>query len=94
MTHPAATIHSPSVKCVERYCKMVDKTIEYHGVFIQVWEQSIRCSPDGSAPLWLKRPVEDPDIEAIKGAIDAGRAAMAKEIRELRQQEERLLGER
>jgi hypothetical protein len=76
---------------------MVVKTVKYHGVYIQVWEQSIRCLPPGgltSEVLWLKRPVEDPDIEAIKRVIDAGRAAMAKEIHELRQQKKQLLGER
>ncbi len=66
------------------------KTIEYKGVTIEVWEQSIRC---GGLILWLRRPVEDTDIVCIKSVFDAGRAAMAEELRGLRKQKEKLLEE-
>ena len=67
----------------------------YKGVEILVWDQSIKCSPrGGDHPWWLMRKVDNTDIEAVKRIIDAGRAAMARDIRELRDQEEKLLGER
>jgi hypothetical protein len=44
--------------------------------------------------MWFKRPIEDADIEGLKRAIDAGRASMAKDIQALRDQKQKLLGER
>lgn len=74
---------------------MESRLIEYKGVTIEVWEQSIRCSPrGGGSTWWLMHDIDATDIESVKQVIDAGRAAMAREIRELQDQEERLLGER
>ena len=70
------------------------RTIEYKGVEIEVWGQSIKCSPRGGLTWWLMRDVDNTDIEAVKQIIDAGRAAMAREIRELHDREQKLLGER
>jgi hypothetical protein len=73
----------------------MSQMIEYKGVAIEVWEQSVQVfSPGHSCPMWFKRPVTDADIEGLKRAIDAGRASMAREINESREQIERLLGER
>jgi hypothetical protein len=57
------------------------RVIKYHGIDIRVWEQSIAAG--GGITLWLKRPVEDKDLEAIKAAIDAGRRSLARDLLEL-----------
>jgi len=65
------------------------KVIAYKGVEITIWAQTIRV---GSLPnLWLRRPVEDLDILAIKSIIDAARSALAEELRTLRDQSNELL---
>ena len=71
------------------------QTLLYKGVDIQVWDQSIKCSPRGGAhPMWFMHKVDNTDVEAVKRIIDAGRAAMARELRVLQIQKETLLGER
>lgn len=63
---------------------MLEKTIKYKGVIIEVWKQSIRFGLGHHiTKTWLKRPVEDTDIDHVKEAIDIGRASMATEMREL-----------
>lgn len=62
---------------------------EYKGMTIEVWSQSIRVG--FSEVLWLGRPVEDRDIEVIKTIIDACRGGLARQIRALREQEDRLI---
>lgn len=67
-----------------------EQTIRYQGTTIRVWEQTIAV---GHQPgLWLRRPVEDRDIEAVKRFIDAARQGLAQEIRRLREQTDRLIG--
>ena len=44
-----------------------------------MWEQSIAVGL--GKILWLKRPVEDDDIDAMKAAINAGRRSLAREIK-------------
>jgi hypothetical protein len=66
-----------------------DKTIIYHGTTIEVWEQSLRVGK--SQTLWFKRPITDSDILAIKTIVDAGRDALATQLRELRKRKEELL---
>ena len=74
---------------------MASRLIAYKGVTIEVYEQSIRCHPrGGGSVLWFERPIKDADIEGIKRVIDAGRAAMARDIQELRDQKQVFLGER
>jgi len=74
---------------------MTRYTEAYKGVDIQVWDQSIKCSPRGGAhPWWFMRRVDNTDVEAVKRIIDAGRAAMAREFYMLQIQKETLLGER
>ena len=65
------------------------KTIKYKGVEINIWEQMIRVG--GPPNLWLRRPVEEIDILAIKEIIDTARSAFAKEIRALQKQTDDLL---
>lgn len=66
----------------------------YKGVTIEVWDQSVKCSPRGGHSMWFMHEVDNTDIEGVKRIIDAGRAAMAREIQALHKQEETLLGER
>lgn len=65
------------------------RTIKYKGVDIRIWEQSIAAGYN--APLWLKHPIEDADISAIKAAIDAGRSSFAREIKEAQDQVTQLI---
>ena len=72
-----------------------NQTLLYKGVEILMWDQSIKCGPrGGDHPWWLMRKVDNTDIEAVKRIIDAGRAAMARELRVLQTKKETLLGER
>ena len=65
------------------------KVITYKGVEITIWVQTIRV---GALPnLWLRRPVEDMDILAIKSIIDAARSALAGELQALQDQSNELL---
>ena len=66
-----------------------EQNIRYKGVTISVWEQTISVA--GFPNLWLRRPVEDRDIEGVKGIIDAARHGLAGEIRALRKQTDELL---
>ena len=67
----------------------VEKSINYKGIIIRLWEQTI-CV--GSRPgFWLRRPVEDRDITAVKQIIDATLSGLAEEIRELQKQTDELL---
>jgi len=72
---------------------MASQKLLYKGVTIEVWEQSIRGGSSSNS-FWMNRPIGSKDIEAVKSFIDAGRAAMAKEMRELDKQRDKLLGER
>jgi len=66
-----------------------DRVVHYKGVTISVWEQTISVS--GFPNLWLRRPVEDRDIEGVKGIIDAARHGLAQEIRALQRQTDELI---
>jgi hypothetical protein len=66
-----------------------EQTIQYKGTTIRVWEQTIIVG--GQPSLWLRRPVEDRDIDAVKQIIDAARYGLIKEIRELQKQTDNLL---
>ncbi len=68
-----------------------NKTIIYHGTTIDVWDESIRVGK--SEMLWFKRPVTESDILVVKTIVDAGRDALATQLRELRKQKRLLLGE-
>jgi len=58
------------------------RVIKYKGIDIRIWEQSIAAGY--GVTFWLKRPVEDTDIAAMKSAIDAGRRSLAREIKAAR----------
>lgn len=66
--------------------------IIYHGTTIEVWNESIRVGK--SETLWFKRTVTESDILAVKTIVDAGREALASQLRGLRKQKKLLLGER
>lgn len=68
---------------------MSARTIHHKGVEITIWEQMIRVG--GPPNLWLRRPVEEMDILAVKGFIDAGRSSLATELRALQEQTDNLL---
>jgi hypothetical protein len=67
----------------------IEKSINYKGITIDVWEQTI--SFGGSSNLWLRRPVEDRDITAVKSIIDTARSGLADELRELQKQTDKLI---
>jgi hypothetical protein len=71
---------------------MLDR-IEYKGVTLEVWEQSIRLTPGSGLVFWYGRAVRAKDIEWVKQAIDAGRAAMASDMRDLKTQKTKLMEE-
>ena len=66
-----------------------EQTIWYKGTTIRVWDQTIIVG--GQPSLWLRRPVEDRDIDAVKQIIDAARYGLAREIRALQKQIDELL---
>jgi hypothetical protein len=68
--------------------------IKYKGVIIEVWSQTIRFGIGHCiTKTWLKRPVEESDIQHVKEAIDVGRASMGAEILELTNNIKKLTGE-
>jgi len=69
---------------------LMSRVTRYNGVLIETHKESFVC-PDGRT-FWLRRRLEDEDIDAIKSYIDAGRQSMAVEIHAMMAKVEKVAG--
>ena len=59
--------------------------IEHRGIMLHVYDKSIRV--EGCyRTLYFRHPVDDEDIEAVKGVLDSGIGFMARRI-QIKQEE-------